>query len=51
LYKNNEIKKASYILIIKIIFLLFILYNKNLLAENLFVGVASNFLEQINIIK
>ena len=32
-------------------FLLLISYNKNLLAENLYVGVASNFLEPINIIK
>jgi molybdate transport system substrate-binding protein len=51
LYKNNEIKKASYILTIKVMFLLLISYNKNLLAENLYIGVASNFLEPINIIK
>ena len=51
MYKNNKIKKTSCDLIIKITFLLLISCNKNLLAENLYVGVASNFLEPINIIK
>ena len=51
MYKNNKIKKTSCDLIIKIIFLLLISCNKNLFAENLYVGVASNFLEPINIIK